>query len=73
MIISVRILQQKVVSLKRFYMMNVKYYSMYLINRFFFCFDFQKYAESVQFMCNIGYGLSLGSLVIAVTIMVHFK
>uniref|UniRef100_K1Q2Q8 Parathyroid hormone/parathyroid hormone-related peptide receptor n=1 Tax=Magallana gigas TaxID=29159 RepID=K1Q2Q8_MAGGI len=34
---------------------------------------YEKYAESVQFMCNIGYGLSLGSLVIAVTIMVHFK
>ena len=73
MIISVRILQPKVVSLKRFYMMNVKYYSMYLISRFFFCFDFQKYADSVQLMYNIGYGLSLGSLVIAVIIMVYFK
>ncbi|XP_052681857.1 secretin receptor-like isoform X2 [Crassostrea angulata] len=33
----------------------------------------ERYADSVQLMYNIGYGLSLGSLVIAVIIMVYFK
>lgn len=33
----------------------------------------EQYADSVRLMYNIGYGLSLGSLVIAVIIMVYFK